>query len=166
MSSAPRFDAKWQNRRGRKRWWRRWRWLVGAAIIAALSLAVHLSGIAGGEWDAVERQFTICGERGAPACVVDGDTLAIGQRRIRLTGYDAPELDGECDAERRLAKVAREELAAWLNLGPFEMEGGAEPPLDRYGRELRSIRRGGELLADTMVDRELARRSRLDRGWC
>ena len=132
----------------------------------ALSLSVRFFGIASGEWNAVERQFTICGERGSAACVVDGDTLAIGQRRIRLTGYDAPELDGECEAERRLAKVAREELAAWLNLGPFEMEGGAEPPFDRYGRELRSIRRGRELLADTMVDRELARGSRLDRGWC
>lgn len=98
--------------------------------------------------------------------MIDGDTLAIGSRRIRLTGYDAPEIEGACDAERRLAQVAREELAAWLNLGTFELYGGAEPPRDDYGRELRAARRGGEELADTMVERELARRSRLDRGWC
>ncbi|QZH74004.1 MAG: thermonuclease family protein [Erythrobacter sp.] len=119
------------------------------------------------EWSPVERQFALCGSgSGGTACVIDGDTLAIGSRRIRLTGYDAPEIEGACDAERRLAQVAREELAAWLNLGTFELYGGAEPPRDDYGRELRAARRGGEELADTMVERELARRSRLDRGWC
>ncbi len=111
---------------------------------------------------------SLCAAAGAggAACVIDGDTLAIGPRRIRLTGYDAPEIDGLCEAERRLAQVAREELAAWLNLGAFELDGGAEPPRDDYHRELRAARRGGEELAETMIERELARRSRLDRGWC
>lgn len=125
-----------------------------------------VADLTSGPWDPVERQFTICGQGSSAACVVDGDTLRIGQRRIRLVGYDAPELQGECDAESHLARVAQEELAAWLNLGPFEMDGGAEPPRDQYGRELRSVRRGGEALADTMLERGLARRSRLDRGWC
>lgn len=119
-----------------------------------------------GPWSPVERQFTICGQGSSAACVVDGDTLRIGQRRVRLTGYDAPELDGACEAESRLARVAREELAGWLNLGPFEMSGRDDPPRDQYGRELREVRRGGEALADTMVERGLARRSRQDRGWC
>ncbi len=136
-----------------------------ALVLLGWAIARQFSWGAG-PWDAVERQFTICGQGSAAACVVDGDTLRIGQRRLRLTGYDAPELDGQCDAESRLARVARDELAAWLNLGPFEMSGGAEPPRDQYGRELREVRRGGEALADTMVERGLARRSRLDRGWC
>ena len=123
-------------------------------------------GWAEGEWDRTERQFTICGQGSSAACVVDGDTLRLGQRRVRLTGFDAPELHGQCDAESQLARAARDELAAWLNRGAFEMDGGADPPRDQYGRELREVRRGGELLADSMIERGLARRSRLDRGWC
>ncbi len=136
-----------------------------AVILGAWTLAQQL-GWRQGQWHQMERQFTICGEKSSGACVIDGDTLAIGQRRIRLVGFDAPEMDGQCEAEQRLARVARDELAAWLNLGVFEMEGGADAPRDRYGRELRELRRGGEMLADTMVERGLARRSTTDRGWC
>lgn len=138
-------------------------------LLSAWALVQHfgwLPGTLGRDWDPVERQFTVCGQQSSAACVVDGDTVRIGNRRIRLTGYDAPELQGQCDAERQLAQVARDELAAWLNLGAFEMDGGSDPPRDQYGRELRELRRGGELLADTMIQRGLARRSRLDRGWC
>ena len=56
---------------------------------------------------AVDMRFGICGEGASAACVIDGDTLAIGQRRVRLTGYDAPEMDGACEAERAKATEAR-----------------------------------------------------------
>lgn len=162
-----RFDAAWHRRRRWSRRWRSLRWFAGLALVLGAVWAVRQMGFASGEWAPVERQFALCGAgSGGAACVIDGDTIAIGPRRIRLTGYDAPEIDGACEAERRLALVTREELAAWLNLGPFELEGGAEPPRDQYGRELRAARRAGEELADTMVERDLARRSRLDRGWC
>lgn len=162
----PRFDARWQRRRRWQARWRSWRWVVGLTLVLGLWAAVRQFGIGGGQWDAVERQFTVCGQGAAEACVVDGDTLRIGQRRIRLTGYDAPELAGECDAERQLARVAQGELAAWLNRGAFELEGGLAPPRDQYGRELRAARRGGEDLAEMMVEGGYARRSRADRGWC
>ena len=110
---------------------------------------------------AVDRRFGICGERGGVACVIDGDTLAIGQRRLRLTGYDAPELEGACEAERTKARAARTELHAWLAKGRFSWTGGAEPPRDQYGRELREARRGDALLADHMIDAGLAEGS----GW-
>ena len=47
----------------------------------------------------VETGFALCGEGARQkACVVDGDTVHIGfgsdRRRIRLTGFDAPEIDG------------------------------------------------------------------------
>ena len=110
---------------------------------------------------AVDRRFGICGERGGVACVIDGDTLAIGQRRLRLTGYDAPELEGACEGERTKARAARAELHAWLGKGRFSWTGGTEPPRDQYGRELREARRGEELLADYMVEKGLAEGS----GW-
>lgn len=110
---------------------------------------------------AVDMRFGICGERGGAACVIDGDTLAIGQRRVRLTGYDAPELEGACEAERAKARAAREELHAWLAKGRFSWTGGTAPPRDQYGRELREARRGDALLADHMIAAGLAEGS----GW-
>ena len=120
-----------------------------------------------GEWAVTGDRYTLCGQRpGSPACVVDGDTVRIGQRRIRLTGFDAPEMDGACAAERTRALAARGELAAWLNAGPFELDGGGSPPRDKYGRELRAARRGlgsgqFDLLADHMIAADLA----ADNGW-
>jgi len=135
-------------------------------LLAALWLLAQHLGWGQGTWEPMERTFTVCGKQSSEACVIDGDTLAVGKRRIRLTGFDAPELDGECEAERQLAREARDALADWLNAGPFELDGGAEPPRDRYGRELRQARRGSEALADTMVERGLARRSAEERDWC
>lgn len=146
--------------------WRRWRWLAFLALLLAASILFRQLGWGQGGWDAAAQQFSICGQASSNACVIDGDTLALGERRIRLTGYDAPEMDGACEAERRLARVARDELAGWLNLGAFEMSGGAEPPRDRYGRELREVRRSGESLADWMVERGLARSDNSASSWC
>lgn len=172
MSKPLRFDAAWNRRRRWRQAWRRWRWLLPALVIAALALWRGVSGSAGQEWTLAPRPFTICGQARALACVVDGDTVRIGERRIRLTGFDAPEMDGACAAERIRAVEAREELARWLNAGAFEMDGGADPPRDRYGRELRAARRaspqGEESLADHMVDAGLAEGDGwLDgRDWC
>lgn len=166
MPKPPRFDARWQRRRRRGAWWRAWRWWIGFALVIAASAWLVPIMETAGEWEPVERSFAICGERGGKAgCVIDGDTLAIGQRRIRLTGFDAPEIDGQCEAERRLAMQAREALRDWLNRGPFLLDGGAEPPRDRYGRELRAARRedaaGQQWLAEAMIGQGLAR----DDGW-
>ena len=99
--------------------------------------------------------------------MIDGDTIAIGKRRIRLTGYDAPELDGACEAERTKALEAQAELSRWLSSAPFEMEAGDERPYDQYGRELREARRGGQLLAEHMHALNLAEQDLwgFDDGW-
>lgn len=147
-------------------------WLLLAAIFAASWWLMRWS-VTGGEWDQVDQQFTLCAERTSNACVIDGDTIMLGKRRIRLTGFDAPELAGECIAERKLALASRNALLDWLNRGPLLMDGGAEPPRDQYGRELRGLRRegagGDEWLADWMESRELARTSGWgmpSRDWC
>lgn len=114
----------------------------------------------------VETGFALCGEGARQkACVVDGDTVHIGfgsdRRRIRLTGFDAPEIDGACETESALAKAARARLHQWLNDGPFEWDGADDPPRDQFGRELREAHRfraGGshEELADIMIEAGLA----------
>lgn len=126
----------------------------------------------GGEWQSYSGNVTACGQGSAFACAVDGDTIRMGNRRIRLTGFDAPELDGACEAEMELARDARLALANWLNDAPFEMDGGDDPPFDRYGRELRKVRRRAEgsrveWLEDTMARRGLAQRDgQGGKDWC
>ena len=151
----PRFHRKPVRRAPRKGGWR-------GAVTIVLTLALV------GAWvlfedrigprpevSEVASSFGLCGE-GWGACVVDGDTVRIGERRIRLTGFDAPEMEGECEAERVKAREARTALHQWLSQGRFSWTGGQEPPRDRYGRELRAAYRGDERLADHMIDAGLA----------
>lgn len=157
-----RFDAAWNSRRARAARWRKLRWwLVVITVFALAGLASLWPGRRVDEWQEVTQRFTICGVQSSAACVVDGDTVVWGKRRIRLAGYDAPELDGACAAERGRALEARDALAAWLAAGPFEWDGGAEPPYDQYGRELRRARRGSQDLGPAMIARGLAQ----DGGW-
>ena len=141
------------------------RCLVAGLIVAAAILLTRWQG-SGGDWQLQDSgTFTLCGEKRAARCVIDGDTVMLGQRRVRLTGYDAPELDGACEAERLLARRAQAALRDWLGRGPFQLHGGENPPLDAYGRELRAARRndaaGQEWLAETMLEAGLARNT----GW-
>lgn len=174
MARAPRFDARWNDRRRRTARWRaaRW-WLLLAVLVAGGLVLTRWPGI-GGDWQVQQGgAFTLCGETRARRCVIDGDTVMLGERRVRLTGYDAPELDGACEAERLLARRAQAAVRDWLNRGPFELDGGADPPRDAYGRELRAARRddaaGQEWLADAMLEAGLARRTGWgagEAGWC
>lgn len=170
--AAPRFDAAWQSRRRVRRWWRRWRWLPVLTLMLAAGWWMRGQGWFDGEWEEVARPFPVCGSSSrASGCVIDGDTLAIGTRRVRLTGYDAPELDGACQAERTKAREAQAELSRWLSAAPFELEHAeGEAPRDQYGRELREARRDGQSLADHMIARRLGRddsfASRRAEYWC
>ena len=149
-------------------------WL--ALILAGAVWIATMPGI-GGSWQAVPDRFTICGQGRSQACVIDGDTILIGYppkaRKIRMSDYNAPELKGECAAESALAIGARTALLEWLNRGTFEMSGGDDPPYDKYGRELRALKRTGpdgsdDWLVDTMVASKTARSEWGDRGcnWC
>lgn len=156
--------ARWKDRRRKGRW-------KGVAVPL---LAIGLVGawylfeprLFPQEWVQISAQFGTCGERGRPFhCVSDGDTVTIGygpnSRRVRLTGFDAPETQGRCPAENAQALLAQRELRSWLNSGPFEWDGGARPPRDQYGRELREARRirtdgSYDDLARYMIDKGLA----------
>lgn len=163
------------------RWWVLWRAPALLMIVMAGWWFIIRPLSDGRDWVPVTREFSICGQRSdgpAQGCVIDGDTLAIGfgseARRIRLTGFDAPELDGACAAEREQALLARSALQDWLNREAFEWNGAGEPPYDQYGRELREVRRIGsegkaEYLARHMIDRGFAGESgwgTTPRDWC
>lgn len=80
-------------------------------------------------------------EQGA-AFVVDGDTLALGGRRIRLVGIDAPEYAQTCrraGADYACGRLARQALVEAVAGRPVSCSGSR---LDRYGRLLGDCRAG------------------------
>lgn len=90
----------------------------------------------------VDARFGRCGRTWRGACVVDGDTIRLGARRIRIIGIDAPEMHPPgCAEEARLGEEATQKLLELLNQGPFEMTGRIDDSTDRYGRHLRVITR-------------------------
>lgn len=161
-------------------WWLLWRVPILALVVMAAWWFIVRPMEQEKGWVPVETDFALCGAGGErkAGCLIDGDTVVLGfgteQRRIRLTGFDAPELDGACPEERELAIFARDRLHRWLDEGPFEWNGDADPPRDRYGRELRKARRaqaggGYEELAATMIGSGLAAQSgwgAAERDWC
>lgn len=171
--SRPRFRRPAARPRSRlSDWWLLWR----VPMLLLIVMAVWWFGFrpmqAEQGWVSETGRFPLCGAGSgrAAGCVVDGDTLMIGfgseRRRIRFTGFDAPELDGACEAERELAEAARARLQQWLAQGHFEWDGADDPPRDQYGRELREVRRTApdgprEYLAETMIQSGLAAES----GW-
>jgi endonuclease YncB( thermonuclease family) len=98
-----------------------------------------------GEPEQVTGTFTQCGKGSNANCVVDGDTIRIGKRSIRLIGIDAPEVrEPRCPAEAELGAKATQELLRLTNAGPFTMTSRLDEPRDRYGRELRVLTRARE----------------------
>lgn len=127
-----------------------------------------------GQPERVSEHFVRC-VPGAPAsaCVIDGDTFRLGDRKVRIIGIDTAELHARCPEEARQAEAATTELQRLLNLGPFEMVARFDKPTDQYGRELRAVRRMGPdadhvSIATQMQDGGFARRylGGLRHGWC
>jgi hypothetical protein len=100
------------------------------------------------------------------ATAIDGDTLRVEGRSVRMIGLDAPELHGACEAERWLARLAQMRLAQLVAEGVWiELRGR-----DRYGRDLAIIRdAAGRDLAQLLISEGFARpfdgRGRRE-GWC
>lgn len=120
----------------------------------------------------IDPPVTVCGQGRATTCVVDGDTIKIGERTIRILGIDAPELHPpRCLAEAQKGLQARDRLVALANQGPFYLTGASQR--DEYGRELFNLVRlrpdktvqslGNDLVIEGLV-RNYSGGSRLP--WC
>jgi endonuclease YncB( thermonuclease family) len=166
---APRF---WPRRRSRFLFAARPFFLAGVLFIAwagADPMLVDPPGFLSSEPERISAHFTRCGPGRGNACVVDGDTFKLGKRKIRIIGIDAPETHpARCAEEARLGEQATARLQELLNQGPFEMVAPVYGKQDRYGRDLRSIRRGDRLIADDMRESGLANRylGGFKQGWC
>lgn len=170
-------------------------WLLGIALATAIGLAVAQAGwipagwsptgvaaagageastVAQPEGEMVDAYFGRCDDRPAlVACVIDGDTLRLGERRVRLVGFDTAEKDARCAYEAELAEDSTAALQFWLNRGPFVMQVEGHLATDRYDRELRTLLRMGadgreDRLADYMRQHGGARAydGGARGGWC
>lgn len=116
----------------------------------------------------VSTQFTLCRGGGSPACVVDGDSFRLGDRSMRITGIDAPEVGSpRCPEEAALARRSADRLLAILNEGTFDMIAHRLQRQDRHGRDLMVLERNGESIGDRMMSEGLAHRYiGSKRSWC
>lgn len=106
----------------------------------------------------------LCGSGKRINCIVDGDTIWVRGEKIRLEGFNAPEMNGSCDRERRMAIQARDELRRALNGREFMIERNGQ---DRYGRTLATIRVGGRDVGDGLISKGLAHEWRgYKESWC
>lgn len=147
--------------------------VLGLAWAGADPMLIDPPGFLSSDPERVAERFTRCGPGRGHACVVDGDTFKLGQRRIRIIGIDAPETHpARCTEEARLGEEATAKLQQLLNQGPFEMVAPIYGRTDKYGRDLRSINRklpdgSTQSIADAMRDSGLAHRySGFKSSWC
>lgn len=119
--------------------------------------------------DGERAEFPVCRSGKRVTCVVDGDTIWYRGAKIRLADIDTPEVtQPACAREAALGRQATERLRALLNAGAFTLD---PPPggrtRDRFGRELRVVKRGGQSLGEVLVREGLATRwGGPRRTWC
>lgn len=99
---------------------------------------------------------------------MDGDTFKLGERKIRITGINAPELaEPSCPLEAALARKSADRLRVLLNEGGFEMRAHRLHRTDRYQRELMVVERNGTSIGGRLIDEGLAHRYLgSKRSWC
>ena len=150
--------------------------ILGAILLLAWPALdpalVEPVGFLSSDPERVNAQFTRCGLGRGHACVVDGDTFKLGQRKVRIIGIDTAEVDAQCPEEAAMAERATAELQRLLNQGPFMMVGRFAGSTDRYGRDLRAITRirpdgteqsiAEDMRSSGLAHRYLGRKS----SWC
>lgn len=106
----------------------------------------------------------ICGGGPRQNCIVDGDTLWLGDEKIRLLNIDAPELhDPKCSQEALRAAEARARLQE-LVVGRLTIYRDGQ---DRYGRTLARIEADGQDVGEVLVAEGFARRwTGRRKSWC
>ncbi len=134
---------------------------LGTLLFAAMVGAVGYYGFSSGtlsELNPLSGNFGSCRFGWRANCVIDGDTFIMNGDRIRIADIDAPETNGLCEHEIKLAARATRRLRELLNDGPFEVRANASRDLDAYGRKLRTLHRDSRSIGDVLVGEGLARR--------
>lgn len=116
-----------------------------------------LTGLAAMAAAAPAGAFPLCDSGPRVDCVVDGDTLWLEGRKIRLEHIDAPEIGSgaRCAAEAAAGWRAAERLAELLSGGQPRLE--SDGRTDRFGRLLARVTVNGRDVGDELVPEGLAR---------
>lgn len=143
--------------------------LAGLGALALVPGAPAQPALAQGIADTERALFPVCGGARRVTCVVDGDTIWYEGAKIRIADIDTPEVSRPgCPREAALGRQTTERLRQLLNAGAFTLEvppGGRTQ--DRFGRELRVVKRGGRSLGTVLVQEGLAERwGGPKRRWC
>lgn len=86
------------------------------------------------------------------AQAIDGDSLEVGGKKVRLFGVDAPELDQGCQMDGEdwaCGQASKEQLAALISGRPVTCQGQG---VDQYGRILAVCSAGRDELNEVMVE--------------
>ncbi len=106
-----------------------------ALLLVAPALAVAHFTVPVGQTDRLQAMPAAAGVISGQASVVDGDTVDIGDTRIRLEGIDAPESGQRCPSRIigtwRCGRSATRALEKMIGTAPLTCEGRGT---DRYGR--------------------------------
>lgn len=108
--------------------------------------------------EAAMPSYERCGSAPRINCIVDGDTLWSNGVKIRIADIDTPEISQpRCAAEKALGERATVRLMELVNAGSFDILAWKNRDIDRNGRKLRVLVRGGRSLGDILVTEGLAR---------
>jgi micrococcal nuclease len=113
--------------------------------------------------------FSICSAGGGANCVIDGDTIHWNGEKVRLVGFNTPEIsEPQCAAEATKGKQATLRLQQLLNSGSLSFSATADRDRDRYGRLLREVRVDGRDVAEVLISEGLAEpySGGQKRDWC
>ena len=88
--------------------------------------------------------------------VIDGDTITWKTVRVRLMGFDTPELSGRCNLERRLAQDAKGKLHSLL-AAATDIELVRRADRDQYGRLLAWLMIDDRDVGRVLISERLAR---------
>lgn len=130
-----------------------------------MKLMLAATGLAWFAGPALATDFPICKGGHRVTCVVDGDTFWLNGEKIRVDGYDSPEMgQPKCSRPAAGAIEARNALTKLLNSGVVELD---RTGVDRYGRTLARILVDGQDITEAMIGAGHARRyHRGQQAWC
>lgn len=98
--------------------------------------------------------------------VTDGSTITCGGERIRLMGFDTPEIKfARCEGERRLGLRAKQRLEQLIATGSVEIR---RQTVRRGNWALARVYVNGQDVAETLIGEGLARPPGYGKrgGWC
>ena len=134
----------WAGGSGKRQPFQRPRWSIGllAPLVAVAVLLVWVASPEG----------LPSGPISGKGRIIDGDTLDVGNRRVRLAGLDAPERAQHCtDAAQQdvpCGERSRQTLDDLVGRGPVTC---VPIEMDRYGRIVATCRYNGADLGEVMV---------------